>query len=160
MPPPPSVAVSGRKTQGGSNYDSVETDYNAEGLPSMVTVPYTGTAGELDPSDPNSVGTKTAYDALGLPLGDVCAAQPVERGARVRRGGGPVKVQGALRAEQARVRRSARWAVADSKRLAVAVAVPAVGLSQGGDGCPRSQPQCVRSRVTLGAEATEAFGKT
>ena len=57
-----------RQTQGGTNYDSVEMDYNAVGLPSMVTVPYTGTAGEPDPSDPNAVGTTTTYDALGRPL--------------------------------------------------------------------------------------------
>ena len=33
-----------RQTQGGANYDSVETDYDAEGRPYQVTVPYTGTA--------------------------------------------------------------------------------------------------------------------
>jgi RHS repeat-associated protein len=52
------------QTQAGSNYDSVETDYNAEGLPYQVTVPYTGTAGQTNSS---ATRTVTTYDTLGRP---------------------------------------------------------------------------------------------
>jgi len=54
-----------RQTQGGTNYDSVETDYNPVGLPYQVTVPYTGTAGQTNSS---ATRTTTTYDALGRPL--------------------------------------------------------------------------------------------
>jgi RHS repeat-associated protein len=53
-----------RQTQGGSNYDSVETDYNAVGLPYQVSVPYTGTAGQTG----GAYHTTATYDALGRPL--------------------------------------------------------------------------------------------
>jgi YD repeat-containing protein len=54
-----------RQTQGGTNYDSVETDYDAEGRPNQVTVPYTGTAGQ---TNGGATRTTTTYDALGRPL--------------------------------------------------------------------------------------------
>jgi hypothetical protein len=64
-----------RQAQSGA-YDSVETDYNAQGLPYQFSVPYTGTAGcsyETAPSCASPSGTtpsraNTTYDALGRPL--------------------------------------------------------------------------------------------
>jgi RHS repeat-associated protein len=53
-----------RQTQGGTNYDSVETDYNALGEPYEITVPYTGTAGQTNSS---AARTTTYYDAMGRP---------------------------------------------------------------------------------------------
>jgi YD repeat-containing protein len=53
-----------RQAQGGSNYDSVETDYDHEGRPSKVSMPYTGTAGQAA----GATFTVTSYDALGRPL--------------------------------------------------------------------------------------------
>jgi YD repeat-containing protein len=54
-----------RQTQGGTNYDSVETDYDVNGRPYEVTVPYTGTVGQTNSS---ATRTKTIYDALNRPL--------------------------------------------------------------------------------------------
>jgi RHS repeat-associated protein len=46
-----------------SNYDTVETDYNAVGLPSRITMPYSATG---NPSGNSSVaGSNISYDALG-----------------------------------------------------------------------------------------------
>ena len=53
-----------RQGQGSAYYDSVETDYDAEGRPNQVTVPYTETAGQTNSSAPR---TTTTYDALGRP---------------------------------------------------------------------------------------------
>ena len=53
------------QTQGGASYDSTETDYDSLGRVSRVTVPYTGTAGQLNSSAP---ATTTTYDALSRPL--------------------------------------------------------------------------------------------
>ncbi len=54
-----------RQTQGGANYDSVETDYDSLGRVSRVTVPYSGTAGQTNSS---AGATTTSYDALSRPL--------------------------------------------------------------------------------------------
>jgi len=53
-----------RQTQGGTNYDSVETDYDAEGRPYQVTVPYTAAAGV---TNAGATRTTTAHDSLGRP---------------------------------------------------------------------------------------------
>jgi RHS repeat-associated protein len=47
------------------NFDSVETDYDADGRPYRTTVGYVGTAGQANPS---AAATTTNYDALGRPL--------------------------------------------------------------------------------------------
>ena len=52
------------QSQGSSNYDSVETEYDLVGRPKLVTIPYTGTAGQTTSS---GTGTTTAYDALNRP---------------------------------------------------------------------------------------------
>ena len=49
---------------GGTNYDSVETDYDNTGRVSRVTMPFVATAGTLNSSAP---ATTTVYDALGRP---------------------------------------------------------------------------------------------
>ena len=54
-----------KQAQTSGNYDSVETDYDALGRPSRVTVPYTGTAGQLNST---IAATTTTYDALNRPL--------------------------------------------------------------------------------------------
>jgi YD repeat-containing protein len=60
------IRVTQRKQSPTSgNYDSVETDYDALGRPSRVTVPYTGTAGQTNAT---ASATTTTYDALGRPL--------------------------------------------------------------------------------------------
>ena len=46
-------------------FDSVETDYDALGRVSRVTLPYSGTAGQTNTS---VAGTTTSYDALSRPL--------------------------------------------------------------------------------------------
>jgi RHS repeat-associated protein len=51
-----------RQAPGGSNFDSIETDYDAHGRESRVTLPYTQTEGQTNPSGP---GITTTYDALG-----------------------------------------------------------------------------------------------
>ncbi|MGA8026815.1 MAG: hypothetical protein WB992_06685, partial [Bryobacteraceae bacterium] len=53
-----------KQSQSSSSYDSVESDYDALGRPSRVTLPYSGTAGQTSSSAP---GTVTTYDALGRP---------------------------------------------------------------------------------------------
>ena len=50
-----------RQSPSSSNFDSVETDYDALGRVSRVTVPYNGTAGQTNSSAP---ATTTTYDAL------------------------------------------------------------------------------------------------
>jgi len=50
-----------RQSPGSANFDSVETDYDSLGRPSRVTVPYAGTAGQMNGSVP---ATTTSYDAL------------------------------------------------------------------------------------------------
>ena len=52
-----------RQSQGSSNYDSVETDYDSLGRTATVTIPYSGTAGQA----PGGSGTTTIYDALNRP---------------------------------------------------------------------------------------------
>jgi RHS repeat-associated protein len=54
-----------RQGPGSSNLDSVETDYDSLGRPYRVSMPYTGTAGQL--CSP-CAWTTTSYDALGRPL--------------------------------------------------------------------------------------------
>ncbi len=49
---------------GSSNYDSTETDYDADGLPDRITSPYEGAAGATNSSGP---ATTITYDALGRP---------------------------------------------------------------------------------------------
>lgn len=51
-----------RQAPGSSNFDSVEQDYDNLGRPSRSTLPYSGTAGQLNSTAPAT--TKT-YDALG-----------------------------------------------------------------------------------------------
>ncbi len=53
-----------QKRQGpsSSNFDSVETDYNNEGEPERTTLPFIGTAGNLNATAPGSTMT---FDALG-----------------------------------------------------------------------------------------------
>ncbi len=48
-----------------SNFDSVETDYDALGRASRVTLPYSGTAGQTNST---VAATTTIYDALSRPL--------------------------------------------------------------------------------------------
>jgi RHS repeat-associated protein len=48
-----------------STYDSVQTDHDAFGSLSRVTVPYTGAAGQTNDAGP---ATTTSYDAIGRPL--------------------------------------------------------------------------------------------
>lgn len=60
----PSV-VQTRQGEGLTNFDSVETDYDALGRPSRSTVPYTATAGQTNSS---VAGVTTTYDALNRPL--------------------------------------------------------------------------------------------
>lgn len=50
-----------RETPGGSNFDSLETDYDTFGRASRVTLPYVGTAGQTNSSAPAKI---TTYDAL------------------------------------------------------------------------------------------------
>jgi RHS repeat-associated protein len=54
-----------RQSPGSSNFDSVEQDFDSLGRPNRTTLPYSGTAGQL-----NSTGPATAktYDALGRVL--------------------------------------------------------------------------------------------
>src|SRR5579862_1777121 len=54
-----------RETPGGTNFDSTETDYDSDGRPNRVTLPYVGTAGQTNASAPS---TNTTYDALGRVL--------------------------------------------------------------------------------------------
>jgi RHS repeat-associated protein len=54
-----------RQAPGGTNFDSVETDYDAVGRPSRITLPYTATAGTLASS--SAPGVTTLYDALSRP---------------------------------------------------------------------------------------------
>ena len=51
-----------QQAQGSSNYDSVETDYNSDGLVSRVTIPYSGTAGQTNST---IAATTYGYDGLG-----------------------------------------------------------------------------------------------
>jgi len=54
-----------RQAPASSNFDSVETDYDAVGRVSRITLPYTGIAGQTN----SSVAATTAtYDALSLSL--------------------------------------------------------------------------------------------
>ncbi len=53
--------VQQRQTPGGSNFDSVETDYDGMGRPYRTTMPYLGTQGQTNSSAP---ATTTAYDML------------------------------------------------------------------------------------------------
>lgn len=53
-----------RQAPGSTNFDSVETDYDSMGRPYRVTMPYSGTAGQ---SDPSPVYTITGFDALNRP---------------------------------------------------------------------------------------------
>jgi YD repeat-containing protein len=50
-----------KQSQGATTYDSVETDYDALGRVSKVSLPYSGTAGQTT----TAAGTTTTYDALG-----------------------------------------------------------------------------------------------
>src|SRR5881296_1075082 len=60
------VHISQRKqSQGSTNYDSVQTDYDSVGRPYRVSVPYSAGAGG---TYGGSVFTTTTYDALGRPL--------------------------------------------------------------------------------------------
>lgn len=52
---------------GGTNYDTVETDYNNVGQPYRFTMPYTATASPSSPNNTVAATTKT-YDALGRVL--------------------------------------------------------------------------------------------
>jgi RHS repeat-associated protein len=54
-----------RQGPSSNNFDSVETDYDALGRVSRVTLPYTGTAGQTNAS---VAGTTTTYDAMSRPL--------------------------------------------------------------------------------------------
>ena len=47
-----------------SSYDSVQTVYDSLGRPQKTTLPYSGTAGQTNPSGP---GVTTAYDTLNRP---------------------------------------------------------------------------------------------
>lgn len=51
-----------RQAPYSGSYDSVETDYDPLGRPDRTTMPYAGTAGELNSSAP---AVTTTYDALG-----------------------------------------------------------------------------------------------
>ena len=63
------IHVSQRKqSQTSASYDSVETDYDALGRPSKVTVPYSASAGQPAPTNPATPATATTYDALNRPL--------------------------------------------------------------------------------------------
>jgi RHS repeat-associated protein len=53
-----------RQAPGSSNFDTVETDYDALGRASRVTLPYAGTAGQTNSSAPATV---TTYDPLSRP---------------------------------------------------------------------------------------------
>lgn len=54
-----------RQGPASTNFDSTETDYDALGRVSRVTLPYSGTAGQ---SNSTIAGTTTTYDSLGRPL--------------------------------------------------------------------------------------------
>lgn len=54
-----------RETPGSTNFDTTETDYDAIGRPSRVTLPYVGTAGQTNSSAPSQTVT---YDALSRTL--------------------------------------------------------------------------------------------
>lgn len=54
-----------RQAPGSTNFDSVETDYDALGRGSRVTLPYSGTAGQTNST---VAATTTTYDALSRPL--------------------------------------------------------------------------------------------
>jgi RHS repeat-associated protein len=54
-----------RQGPSSTNFDSVETDYDALGRVSRVTLPYSGTAGQTNSS---VAATTTSYDALSRPL--------------------------------------------------------------------------------------------
>jgi RHS repeat-associated protein len=54
-----------KETPGGSNFDSIETDYDDFGRVSRVTLPYVGTAGQTNSSAPAKT---TTYDALNRVL--------------------------------------------------------------------------------------------
>jgi RHS repeat-associated protein len=54
-----------RQGPGSPNFDSVETDYDALGRLSRITLPYVGTAGQTNSS---VAGTTTTYDAMNRPL--------------------------------------------------------------------------------------------
>jgi len=51
-----------RQTPGGSNFDTVETDYDVEGRPYRVTLPFAATS--VGQTSSGAPGTITAYDAL------------------------------------------------------------------------------------------------
>jgi len=51
-----------RQSPGSSNFDSVEQDFDSLGRPNRTTLPYSGTAGQLNSNGPAIVKT---YDALG-----------------------------------------------------------------------------------------------
>jgi RHS repeat-associated protein len=51
-----------RQAPGSTNFDTIETDYDALGRPSRITLPYTGTAGQTNSSAP---GQSFSYDAMG-----------------------------------------------------------------------------------------------
>ena len=53
-----------RQAPGSANFDSVETDYDALGRVSRVTLPYTGTQGQTNSS---GASITTAYDAMYRP---------------------------------------------------------------------------------------------
>jgi len=54
-----------RKTPGGNNFDSTETDYDTLGRPSRITLPYVASAGGTNSSAPAQTFT---YDSLGRTL--------------------------------------------------------------------------------------------
>jgi RHS repeat-associated protein len=54
-----------RQSPTATNFDSVETDYDALGRVSRVTLPYSGTEGQTNSSAP---ATTTTYDGLSRPL--------------------------------------------------------------------------------------------
>jgi RHS repeat-associated protein len=54
-----------RQAPGSTNFDSAETDYDALGRVSRVTLPYVGTAGQTNST---VAATTTTYDALSRPL--------------------------------------------------------------------------------------------
>lgn len=54
-----------REAPGSANFDTTETDYDASGRPSRVTLPYVGTAGQTNSSAPAKTVT---YDALNRTL--------------------------------------------------------------------------------------------
>jgi RHS repeat-associated protein len=53
-----------RQSPSSANFDSVETDYDALGRPSRLTVPYVATAGQTCPAGPSCPATVLSYDPL------------------------------------------------------------------------------------------------